>query len=200
MQFLPGCSTVLQLIKVIDDWTWILDEGNAVDVIYFNFMKAFDKVPHKRLLEKLRIYRTEERCLKWIETFLGNRKQCVIVSGQKYEWHAIKSGIHHGSVLRPLLFVMCINYLPEVLENQSKVYLYADDTKVYHHIKKQNDVQKMQEDINFMNTWSGEWLLPFNPNNCKHMWIDSNDIGHEGYRMNGEITSGYWEGHWGDHW
>ena len=53
---MSGRSTVLQVIKVIDNWINVLDKGDTVDVIYCNFMKAFDKVPHSRLLEKIRSY------------------------------------------------------------------------------------------------------------------------------------------------
>ena len=88
--FLSGRSTVLQLIKVIDNWMCTLDEGGAVDVIYCDFMKAFDKMPHGRLLEKIRSYNVGEKCLMWMEAFLRNQKQCVIVmstsrSGRKLE-------------------------------------------------------------------------------------------------------------------
>ena len=67
--FLSGQSTVLQLIKVIDNWMCTLDEGDAVDVIYCDFIKAFDKVPHGRLLENIRSYNVGEKCLKWIVFF-----------------------------------------------------------------------------------------------------------------------------------
>ena len=80
--FLTGRSTVLQLIRVIDEWTQALDEGDAVDVIYCDFMKAFDKVPHKRLMEKIKSYGIGTNCLRWIEAFLSSRKQCVVVYGQ----------------------------------------------------------------------------------------------------------------------
>ena len=73
--FLPGRSTVLQLIKVIDDWMSILEKGEAIDVIYCDFMKAFDKVPHHRLLEKVNSYNLGGKCFKWIEAFLKQRKQ-----------------------------------------------------------------------------------------------------------------------------
>lgn len=91
----------------------------------------------------------------------------MIVNSKKSKWHAVKSGIPPGSVLGPLLLVLYINDLPELLDNQSEVNLYADDTKVYWHIKKQNNVQKLQEDINIIKTWSGEWLLLFHPKKCK---------------------------------
>jgi len=79
--FIKGRLTVLQLLKLIDEWTDFLDSGGQIDVIYTYFTKAFDKVPHQRLLAKLKSYGLAHQLLKWIHDFLCNRKQCVIVNG-----------------------------------------------------------------------------------------------------------------------
>ena len=73
--FITGRSTMLQLLKVLDIWTEILDEGGSIDMIYCDFMKAFDKVPHRRLIHKVRQYGITDNILGWIENFLNNRKQ-----------------------------------------------------------------------------------------------------------------------------
>ena len=70
--FISGRSTVLQLIRVIDNWTEILDEGRCIDVAYCDFMKAFDKVCHKRLVHKLKLYNIGTMYSKWIESFLDS--------------------------------------------------------------------------------------------------------------------------------
>ena len=64
--FIEGRSTVLQLLHVLDKWTETLDNGDSLDVIYCDFMKAFDKVPHKRLIKKLTAYGLEESLVNWI--------------------------------------------------------------------------------------------------------------------------------------
>ena len=126
-------------------------------------------MPHKRLLEKIRRYDVGEKCLKWIEAFLRNRKQCVIVNEHKSKGKQVRSGVHQGSVLGPLLFVLYINDLPEVMENGSEVYLYTDDIKVFRKIRSQDNMEKLQKDLICMRRWSEKWLLFFHPKKCRFM-------------------------------
>ena len=80
--FIGERSTALQLLVVLEHWTSILDEGGAIDAIYTDFMKAFDKVLHKRLINKLKSYRISDQTCLWIRNFLSNRKQRVQVNGE----------------------------------------------------------------------------------------------------------------------
>ena len=101
----------------------------SIDVIYMDFMKAFDKVPHLRLLIKLQSYGICNKTLDWIKAFLAGRHQRVVVNGHMSEWSEVTSGIPQGSFLGPPLFMMFINDLPKTV--QCGVKLFADDTKVY---------------------------------------------------------------------
>ena len=83
--FIKGRSTVLQLLNVIDSWTKGLDRGESVDVVYLAFMKAFDTVPHKRLIGKLKSYGIEYYKLRWIQAFLSDQVQQVNVNGKHSE-------------------------------------------------------------------------------------------------------------------
>ena len=84
--FLSGRSKTLQLLNVVDDWTEALDNGHIIDIIYTDFQKAIDSVPHNRLLSKIKSYGIEGNILNWINTFLNNRRQHVLINGTCSEW------------------------------------------------------------------------------------------------------------------
>ena len=168
--FLPGRSTTLQLLRALDDWTSAMDNGNDIDCIYTDFRKAFDTVPHKRLLSKLKSYGISEQLRKWITSWLSNRRQKVIINGEESDWTPVTSGVPQGSVLGPLLFVIFINDLPEHVI-ASLLLLYADDSKVYKEIKSAADQLALQGDLNSMYEWSREWLLEFAPDKLKRVTI-----------------------------
>ena len=92
-----------QLLYAMELWTESLDQGNPVDVIYFDFCKAFDSVP---LLLKLQTYGIRGNLLKWIKHFLTDHQQRVIAHNEQSEWCDVIRGVPQGSVLGPLLFVM----------------------------------------------------------------------------------------------
>ena len=107
-------------------WTKSLDLGNPVDVIYFDFQKAFDSVPYARFLLKFQAYGIRGNLLK---DYLAGRQQKVIVRNEEFEWCDVISGVSQGSVLGPLLFAIYINYLSEAV--QSLIFLFVDDTKLF---------------------------------------------------------------------
>ena len=172
--FIQERSTVLQLLHVLNIWCEVLDQGGVLDAIYCDFMKAFDKVPHKRLVYKTGKYGIKGNVLGWISSFLNNRTQCVVHNGCASSSHPVTSGIPQGSVLGPILFVLYINDLPDVVDKDSFAFLFADDTKLFRIIKKLIDNHVLQGDIIKLVEWSDKWLLKFHPDKCKQIGIGIN--------------------------
>ena len=130
--FLPRRSTSLQLLNVIDKWTEAIDKGHTIDCIYMDYEKAFDTVPHKRLISKLKSYNFHSSIVTWVKDFLTGRSQQVKVNNKMSKWVEVTSGIPQGSVLGPILFVIVINDMPDSVK--SSIYLFADETKIFNTI------------------------------------------------------------------
>ena len=99
-----------------------MDEGYGVDVIYLDYRKAFDTVPHQRLLAKLKMIDISGGLPEWIKDFLHNREMRVIVNGECSRWSQVWSGIPQGSVLGPLFFLIFVNDLPNWITTQRNTY------------------------------------------------------------------------------
>ena len=179
--FINGRSTGLQLLRALDEWTGSLENGNYTDCIYMDFQKAFDTVPHKRLMAKLTTYGITDPLYTWISSFLSNRRQYVDLNNEKSNWAPVLSGIPQGSVLGPILFVIYINDLPENL--QSSVLLFADDTKIFREIANISDIRTLQDDLNKLSDWSEKWLLKFHPDKCISLSIGNKTMPNYHYSL-----------------
>ena len=128
-------------------------------------MKAFDKVPHKRLLYKLSTYGIQGKILSWIENFLDNRKQRVCVNGFVSEWQEVLSGIPRECV-RSFAFCHIHKWSP----GQHTIWYipiwFADDTKFFHTVQDSDDALIIQQDLDTLQQWSNDWLLKFHPDKC----------------------------------
>ena len=113
----------------MDDWTSLLDEGFASDIINFNFSKAFDSTPHVRLLNKLEAYGVDGQ-------LLVGRRQCVHVNGTLSPWAQVTSGVLQGSILGPLFFALYINELPSLFPvHRSCLQMISNFIVVFIHLK-----------------------------------------------------------------
>ena len=154
--FMKGRSTVTQLLQVLHDIQKSVIKGEQVDMVYLDFEKAFDKVPHDLLIEKLQSFGIYGNLLKWLNSYLTNRQQRVVLEGKSSSWLEVTSGVPQGSILGPLLFILDINDMPLKLRH-STIALFADDSKCYRRITKVQNCQELQDDINHLFKWSVEW-------------------------------------------
>ena len=134
-----------------------------------NFCKAFDKVPHSRLFNKLEFYGIHGSLLRWIKNFLTDRLQQVIIDNKRSDSCYVLSGVPQGTVLAPLLFLIYINDLP--LHVSSKIRLYADDVILYSNICSMADCRRLQNDLDSLMQWSHKWQMHFNPRKCEFLRI-----------------------------
>ena len=135
---------------------WV-DEGSPVDVIYLDFQKAFDKVPHQRLILKLKSHGTGNSLITWIEQWLTDRRQRVVVDGEVSSWKSVLSGVPQGSVLGPILFLVYIDDLEEGVTGN--ILKFADDTKLLRKTDEIGDKKKLQDDIDEFVRWSEKWQM-----------------------------------------
>ena len=142
-----------------------LSSGHQTDVIYTDYSSAFQSVNHKLLLYKLhRSYHVSGNAIKWLQSFLTDRKQRVTVNGKCSAWTSVRSGTPEGSQLSPLLFALFVNDLAD--EIQTNALLFADDVKLYHKITCPGDSELLQTDLDRLATWSKHWKLYLNPSKC----------------------------------
>ena len=158
-----SCET--QLLSFIQELSETDNKNIQTDLIIMDFAKAFDKVPHHRLLYKLKYYGISGQTLNWISAFLSNRTQTVVVDGRSSSTVPVTSGVPQGTVLGPVLFLVYINDLPDYL-TYSKLRLFADDSILYRTIRSQSDCDKLQLDLDAAARWEGDWLMAFHPDKC----------------------------------
>jgi hypothetical protein len=166
-------SCLTNLILSEESWKRSLDEKNEVDVIYIDFRKAFDSVPHERLLNKLSCYGIAGKLHEWLKHFITGRTQRVQVNGCISQSEDVTSGVPQGSVLGPLLFLLYVNDIPANLN--CDILMFADDLKIWKAIKSNEDSAELQRNVDYLQEWSDQWLLKFNTSKCSVLSIRSRE-------------------------
>lgn len=188
--FMNSKSCQTNLIEYLDTLTKLIDEGHDVDVLYLDFAKAFDKVPHQRLLQKMESNGISGNVLRWVQCWLSGREQRVVLNGIASDWMPVTSGVPQGSVLGPTCFVIFINDLDDVLDLVGGfVSKFADDTKFGRIISTAEDRVKMQRDIDKLMKWAETWQMDFNSKKCKIMHFGNTNPGNS-YCMGGFAPAG----------
>ena len=165
-----SCTT--QMIPFTDNLALALNNRSRIDVIYFDFAKAFDSVSHDLILNKLKnIFNVDGLMLKFIKSYLEGRQQQVVVGGQTSSSLPVRSGVPQGSILGPLLFVIFINDMFSCVSEGTNIALYADDTKIWREIIGYPDHHIIQNDINRLYDWSVRNRMKFHPQKCKALSV-----------------------------
>ena len=149
--FIKARSCLTNLLCFFEEIIKCVDDVSPVDVVYLDFQKAFDKVPHQRLLLKLKAHGMGNDVINWIEKWLTHRRQRVIVDGEISNWKSVLRGVPQGSVLDPILFLIYINNLEDDIS--SKVFKFADDTQVFRKVTNDTDKQRLQDDLDKLVKW-----------------------------------------------
>ena len=139
-------------------------------MIILDFSKAFDTVPHSKLLHKMKLYGVDGNINSWLSDFLTNRKMKVVVDGEESDSVTVDSGVPQGTVLGPLLFLCHINDLPDAVK--STVRLFADDCLLYRSIRNMDDHLALERDLQQLETWAKTWGMRFNAKKCYLMSIN----------------------------
>ena len=165
--FRRGSSCSANLLSYYSRVIEVVQERNGwVDGVYLDLKKAFDKVPHRRLLWKIAHHGgVGGRLLKWMEDYLRNREMRTTIRNGTSTWLAVTSGVPQGSVLGPVMFGIYVNDMVDGID--SYMNLFADDAKMMRRVESVNDCRNLQEDLDKISDWSKTWKMEFNLRKCK---------------------------------
>ena len=157
-----SCET--KLVNTIEDIARSVDKRQQVDMLVLDFSKAFDTVPHQRLLNKMETYGINNEVHRWIAAWLTQRHHTVCLDGEESSNKPVRSGVPQGTVLGPLCFLIYINDIGE--NTTSSLRLFADDSILYRTISRLEDAQKLQNDLTELVNWSNTWQMTFHSAKC----------------------------------
>lgn len=183
--FYASRSVLTNLVNFTEAVRAELDKGLQVDAVYTDFAKAFDKVNHGLLLQKMGALGFSERLIQFFSSYLKNRQQYVVYRGYKSDNFWCPSGVPQGSNLGPFLFLIFINDIVDMVTSSS-ILLYADDIKLFRPVRGTNDIEALQRDLDKMALWSNNNRLPFNVEKCEKITFTrkmKNEL-HTSYKIN----------------
>lgn len=173
--FLPGRSTVWQLLSLLEDWHGALDKRKSVHALFLDVSKAFDRVDHVLLLSVCRNFGISPASVDWISSYLSDRSIVTTVDYLHSSPRSTSSGVPQGSVLGPLLFLIYFSSLPKTVRSSSSA-MFADDTLVYNvdcrfsdRLSSSTACCALQSDANLVADWAEKWNTVFNASKSANM-------------------------------
>lgn len=160
--FRKGYSTVTQLVTTVHEFASTLDKSGQIDAVFIDFSKAFDRVPHGKLLFKLESIGLDSAIVKWIGSYLHGRRQYVEVGSGCSEMLDVTSGVPQGSVLGPLLFLIYVNDIVSVVDPGVNIRLFADDCVLFKDVLCTNDQLALNSSLNSIQDWCYQWKMKLN--------------------------------------
>ena len=169
--FLRRRSTVTQLPQVYHKVIQALAKGKEIDIANSDFAKAFNKVPHCALLNKLSQFGIPGQQINWFQSYLSDRYQRVALQGTYSNSLLVLSGVPQGPILGPLLFLVYMDNIPQCIKHDSKVAIFAGDSKLFKIIEKPSDKFSFQQDLMQLSIWSDTWEMCLSIPKCKALNI-----------------------------
>ncbi|GAB0203114.1 mitochondrial enolase superfamily member 1 [Grus japonensis] len=172
-----GKSCLTNLIAFYDGVTGWVGDRRAVDIVYLDFSKAFDTVSHNILISKLRKCGLDEWTARWIENWLNDRAQRVVISGAESSWRPVASDVLQGSVLGPVLFNTYVNHLDEGTEGT--LSKFVDNTELRGVAKTPQGCAAIQQDLDRLENWAERNLMKFSKGKCRVLHLGKNNPRHQ---------------------
>lgn len=163
--FVQSRSVNTNLLNLTD---YVISNMNTaqIDVVYTDFEKAFDRVNYSILISKLYAVGIKGNLLRWLESYLRNRRQAVVIGGYRSDFVDVTSGVPQGSLLSPLLYNIYLFDIPDCFHH-SKHLLYADDKKIFRKIENIGDCLLLQSDLNRLTTYYQNNKINVNTQKCQ---------------------------------
>ena len=179
--FRKGHSATTALLGMRDDIRKALDKGEVTHMVMADFSKAFDTICFRTTLLKLHKVGFTKPSLKWLLSYLCDRRQFVQIDDKSSSCQTIAFGLSQGSILGPMIFNLYVSDLKEVIPASIKCSQYADDTTLYHHTPVQDlvgGVSLMNNALSELHSWSKESNLALNPDKTKSMVFSTRQMFH----------------------
>lgn len=169
--FRKGLSTITQLLEITHDFASIINSKFQADAIFIDFSKAYDRVVHCKLIEKIKSIGIEHNVVEWIAAYLSNRTQYVTINNYDSDQLEVYSGVPQGSVLGPLLFLIYVNDIADCAENGVKLRLFADDLVIYTSVQGIEDQLRLNTTLSNIARWCDMWGMEINLKKTQYMTI-----------------------------